>query len=50
MKKGFLKNVTNFAGKHLRWSLFFIKFQGLDLQLYQKESPTHMFSFKFAKV
>ena len=50
VKKGVFKNFTNLTGKHLSWSLFFIKLQGLDLQLYQKESPPHVSSLKFAKV
>ena len=48
-KIGALKHFSNFTGKHLRWSLFLIK---LQLQLYQKETPTQVFScevYKFLK-
>ena len=38
-KKDTFKNFTKFRRKHLHWSLFFIKFQTVDLQLYQKETP-----------
>ena len=38
VKKGILKNFTNFTGKHLRWSLF------SGLQLYYKETPAQGFS------
>ena len=34
VKNGVLKNFANFAGKHLRWSLFLIKLQALRPQLY----------------
>ena len=37
---GALKNFANFTGKLLCWSLFLIK---LQLQLYQKETPTQVF-------
>ena len=30
-KKSFLENFANFTGKHLRWSLFLIKFQAFRL-------------------
>ena len=44
-KVGDLKIFLNFTGKHLRWSLFFIKVGGLQgLQLYEKETPTQVFS------
>ena len=33
-KKGVLKNLTNFTGKHLYWSL---------LQLYLKQTPKQVF-------
>ena len=44
-KKAALKNFSIFTGKHLCWSLFFIKLQTLGLQLYQKGSPTQAFSY-----
>ena len=37
-KKGVLKNIANFTGKHPRQSLFFNKAAGLSLQLYQKRN------------
>ena len=41
---GVLKNFKNFTGKHLRWSLFLIKFRASGLELYLKETPTQVFS------
>ena len=43
-KIGVLKNIANFTGKHLRWSLFLIKLQALKLTTYQKETPTQALS------
>ena len=45
VKKGVLKNFANFTGKHLFWSLLLLKLQALQAQqLYQKETPTQVFS------
>ena len=38
------KNFANFTGKRLCWSVFLIHLQALGLQLYQKETPTQVFS------
>ena len=43
LKKGTLKNLSNFSGNHLRWSLFIIKLPK-SLQRSLKETPMHMFS------
>ena len=43
-KVGALKIFAIFIGKHLRWSLFLITLQALDLQLCQKVTPTQVFS------
>ena len=32
--KGVLKNFANFAGKHLCWSLIFMKLQAFSLQVF----------------
>ena len=40
-----LKNVANFKGKRLCWSLFLIKFQ-----LYRNETPTQVFFFEIWEV
>ena len=44
LKIGVLKNVANFTGKDLRWSLFLIKLQAYN---FIKETPTQMFFVKF---
>ena len=42
-KIGVLKNSANFTGKHLRWSFFFNKVAGLDLNFIKKEAPAQVF-------
>ena len=49
-EKGVFKNFPNFTGKHPCWSLFLIKLQALDLQLYLKETPTKVFSCEICKI
>ena len=44
LKIGVLKNYKNFTEKHLCWSLLLAKLQALGLQIYQKETPTPVFS------
>ena len=44
-QKFLLKNFANFAGKHLCWSLFLIKF----LTNFTKDTPTQVFSCEFWK-
>ena len=45
LKKGVLKNFAILTGKHLRQSLFFLlNCNPKGLQLYQKETPTQVFS------
>ena len=46
-KKDVLKNFAVFTGKHLRWSLFVIKLEAL--QLFYKEAPTQVFSCEYCK-
>ena len=44
VRKGFLKNFTNFAtGKHLCWNFF-------GLQLYQKEAPAKVFFYEICEI
>ena len=45
-----LKNFTNFTGKHLCCNLSLRKLQAFKLQLYKKETPTQMFSFKLHEI
>ena len=47
-KKPVLKNFAIFKGKHLCWSLFLIKLQGL--QLYLKDTPTQVFSCEYCEI
>ena len=49
-KKGVLKNFTKFTGKHLYQSLFLIKLQASDLQLYGKETLAQVFSCEFCEI
>ena len=46
-KKPVPKNCAIFIGKHLRWSLFLIKFFN---KLYQKETPTQVLSSEYCEV
>ena len=41
---------ANFTGNHLCWSLFLIKLQTWDLQLYLKETPTNVFSCEMCQI
>ena len=41
IKIGVLKNYANLTGKHLCW---------IDLQLYEKETPTQVFSCKICEI
>ena len=43
MKKAFLKNLAIFTGKHLRWSLFLIKF-------IEKDTSTQVFSSEYGGI
>ena len=46
----YLKNITNFTGKHLCWSLFLIKVSGLRPATLLKRRLQHMFfPVNFAK-
>ena len=49
-KIGFPKNPVIFKGKHLCWSLFLIKLQAQAPQLYQKETPTQVFSCEYYEI
>ena len=44
---GVFKIFAIFVEKHLCWSLFLIKFAGLNLQRFYKETPTKVFSFEY---
>ena len=44
---GVLKMYTKFTGKHLCWSLFLVNYS--NLQLYEIETPTKVFSCEFCK-
>ena len=50
MKKPVFKNFAMFTGKHLCWSLFLIKWQARDLQIYQKETPTRVFCCEYCEI
>ena len=43
-KKSVLKNFANFTGKHLCWSIFIIKLQAFNLQVFKKETPAQVLS------
>ena len=53
-KMSFKIGVLNYyvipTGKHLSWSLFLIKLQPLNLQLYYKETPTQVFPCEYCKI
>ena len=44
-----IRQTSNFTGKHLCQSFFLIKLQTWDLQLYQKQTPTQVFSCKICE-
>ena len=44
-KKGVLKNFAKFTGKHLRWSLFIIKFLTLFKTLWRRSFPVNFAKF-----
>ena len=48
LKKVFLKILQNFSRKHLCWSLFLL--QPSELQLYEKVSPTQLFSCRICEI
>ena len=48
VKKVAFKNFAKLTRKHLCWSLFLIKLQ-VDLQLYDEETPTQLFSCEICK-
>ena len=45
-----LKNFTNFTGKHLCWIFFKESCRPSKLQLYEKETPTQVFSCKLHEI
>ena len=49
VKKGVLKNFTNFTGKHQCWSPFFNKVAG-DYDFIKKETPTLVFSCEICEI
>ena len=50
VKKSVPKNFANSTGKYLCWNLLSLKSQALQgLQLYQKDSPTQVFSCEICK-
>ena len=50
VEKGILKNLKNFTGKHLFWSIFLIKLQALACNFIKKRLQHRFFSVKFAKL
>ena len=51
MKKGVLKNLGKFTGKHLCWSLFFNEFRGLrPASLLKKKLQRRCFPVNSAKL
>ena len=50
LKKAIFKNFANFTRKHLSWSLFLMRLQGWDLQLYSKQTTTQVFSIEIYKI
>ena len=44
-----IRQTSNFTGKRLCHSFFLIKLQTWDLQLYQKQTPTQVFSCKICE-
>ena len=50
MKKPVFKNFAMFTEKHLCWSLFLIKWQARDLQIYQKETATRVFCYEYCTI
>ena len=49
-KRSVFENFAKFTGKFLCWSLFLIKlYKPEGLQLYQKETPTQVFSVNIAR-
>ena len=48
-KKGILKNLVNFTGKHLRWSHFLVKFYFWGSATLLKNTTTEWFAVKFSK-
>ena len=49
-KKGILKNVANFTGKHLCWSVFLIKLQAWRLAVSKLSTLTDVFPCKSCKL
>ena len=49
-KKDFLRNFANFTKKRLHWSLLLLKLQAPGLQLYEKGTPTQMFSCEICDI
>ena len=49
-KKSFLRNFAKFTEKHLCQCLFFNKVVGQNLQIYQKETPTKVYSCQFCEI
>ena len=49
IKKLVFKTSAKFTGKLLCWSLISIKLQTVDLPLFEKETPTQVFSLEFCR-
>ena len=49
VKKSVLKNLANFTGKQLCWSLFLIKLQALARNLIEKRLATQVFSYEICE-
>ena len=50
VKKGVFKNFAIFTGKHLSWSLFLIKLQGLRPAILLKRDSTQVFSCEYCEI
>ena len=50
LRKGFLRNFTKFAGKHLCQSLFLIKLQASVCNFVKKETLAQVLSYEFCEI
>ena len=50
VKKVVLKNVADFTGQHLCWSLFLIKLQALKAYHFMRETPRQVLSCEYCEI